>query len=126
MPFDVICPDLSAGPSGSPGHVGCGSPIVEPSPEFFRRPGQCRDGDEAQAFLAFLAALAVPFLAAASSAGFLATISSIAPPAFSTAATAPFDAPATLNESLLLNSPLPSRRTPSLPPRATPAAWRAA
>src|SRR6187549_3222653 len=106
MPSDVMCPDLSAGPSGSPGHVGCGSANVEPSDGFFRRPDRRRDGENPQAFLAalaepFFAALAVPFLAAASSAGFLATISSTAPPAFSTAATAPFDAPATLNLTLV-------------------------
>src|SRR6188768_1802029 len=105
MPCDVICPDLSAGPSGSPGHVGCGSAIVEPLAEFFRRPGRSPDADELQAFLA---ALAEPFFAAASAAGSLASMTSTEPPAFSTAATAPFDAPATLNETFAVNSPLPS------------------
>ena len=41
-----------------------------------------------------------PSSAAASAAGSLATITSTEPPAFSTAASAPFDAPATLNVSL--------------------------
>ena len=36
------------------------------------------------------------------------------PPAFSTAATADFEAPQTENVSLALSSPLPSSRTPSL------------
>ena len=36
------------------------------------------------------------------------------PPAFSTAATADFEAPQTENATLAFSSPLPSRRTPSL------------
>src|SRR5690554_2659575 len=50
-------------------------------------------------------AWAVPFLAAANSGLSLATMMSTAPPAFSTAATAPFDAPATLKLTFVENSP---------------------
>ena len=67
-----------------------------------------------------------PFLAAAFSAAGTTWITSTLPPAFSTASLAPFDAPATVKLSLAVSSPLPSRRTPSLPPRARPAAFSAA
>ena len=54
------------------------------------------------------------------------SMTSTLPPAFSTASIAPFDAPATVKLSLAVSSPLPSRRTPSWPPRARPAAFSAA
>src|SRR5256714_8335145 len=43
------------------------------------------------------------------------------PPAFSTAATADFDAPQTEHATLAFNSPLPRRRTPSWARRNKPA-----
>src|SRR5262249_61498244 len=46
------------------------------------------------------------------------------PPAFSTAAMADLDAPATSTAILTLISPAPSRRTPSLARRRTPALTR--
>ncbi len=48
------------------------------------------------------------------------------PPAFSTAATADFDAPHTAKSTLALSSPLPSSRTPSLARRSRPALTSAA
>ena len=48
------------------------------------------------------------------------------PPAFSTASRAEAETPATVKFSAEVSSPLPSRRTPSLPPRARPAAFSAA
>src|SRR4030095_5448385 len=82
-----------------------------------------------QAFFSALAASLAPrswpFLAAASAARSFFSMPSILPPAFSTASRADFDTPATLKLALALNSPLPSQRTPSLPPRARPAAFRA-
>ena len=48
------------------------------------------------------------------------------PPAFSTAATADFEAPNTESATLALISPPPSSRTPSLARRSTPALTRAA
>ena len=48
------------------------------------------------------------------------------PPAFSTAATADFDAPQTENSTLALNSPSPSSLTPSLARRSSPALTSAA
>ena len=73
------------------------------------------------------ASRALPFLAAACPRQrSLTSITSTLPPAFSTASIAPFDAPATLKLTLVVSSPLPSRRTPSLPPRARPAAFSAA
>ena len=52
--------------------------------------------------------------------------SSTEPPAFSTAATADFEAPQTENATLALNSPPPSSRTPSLARRSSPALTSAA
>src|SRR5580704_179413 len=51
---------------------------------------------------------------------------STVPPAFSTAATADFDAPKTANVTFALISPAPSSRTPSLARRSTPALTKAA
>src|SRR4029077_19417331 len=79
-----------------------------------------------QAGAASLRFLTLFFLALAFSEAGTISITSTDPPAFSIASRAPFDTPATLNDSLAVSSPLPSRRTPFLPPRATPAAFSAA
>src|SRR6202167_5675348 len=64
--------------------------------------------------------------AASSPAGSLRARIWTVPPAFSTAATADFDAPKTASVTLALSSPPPRRRTPSLARRKTPAFTSAA
>src|SRR3546814_5431786 len=64
-------------------------------------------------------ARALPAVQASADSAFAFTVDSTAPPSFSTASRAAFEAPATLKLSLVFSSPLASRRTPSLPPRAS-------
>src|SRR3569623_3837390 len=102
-----------------PGKEKGGGGLSPPPPDIVRARGLAAS-NAGQAAQALARCFALPFFAFALSAAEATSISSIEPPAASTAWRAPAEAPATRKASLDERLPLPSRRTPSLPPRDRP------